>query len=368
MQPQRHIVILDYFEEVEDPRQRMKVLYPLQELLLLSLCGAIAGCEDFTDITLYGEEKLDFLRTLLPFEHGIPSHDALNDLFRDLDAEGFGRAFTAWASDLAGSVPGLVSIDGKTLRGSRDGAKGPLHLVSAWAGEQRLSLAQVATTEKSNEITAIPELLDLLVLKGAIVTLDAMGCQKAIAKAIRGKEADYVLALKGNHGDLHDDVRTFFESDEGMALPVLETADADHGRLETRRYRMSNDVGWVNERNPGWKDLSSIGMVESIVEEKDKAPSRQVRFYLASLPESIETFAAAVRGHWSIENSLHWVLDVTFSEDLCRIRKDHAPQNFALIKRASINLINKSKGKRSIKGTRKRAGWNNTALLGILTA
>ena len=368
MQPKRPVVILDYFEDVDDPRQRMKVLYPLEEILLLSLCGAIAGCEDFTDITLYGEEKLDFLRTLLPFAHGIPSHDALNDLFRDLDAEAFGKAFAAWASDLAGHVPGLVAIDGKTLRGSRDGAKGPLHLVSAWAGEQRLSLAQVATAEKSNEITAIPELLDLLVLKGAIVTIDAMGCQKAIAAAIRDKGADYVLALKGNHGDLHDDVRTFLESDEGMKLPVHETTDADHGRLETRRYRMSGGIGWLNERNPGWKDLNSIGMVESIVEEKGKAPSKQVRFYLASLPEGLETFACAVRGHWGIENSLHWVLDVTFREDLCRIRKGHAPQNFALIKRAAINLINKSKGKRSIKGSRKRAGWNNAALLAILAA
>jgi predicted transposase YbfD/YdcC len=367
MEERRPVAILDYFEEIEDPRQRMKVLYPLEELLLLSLCGAIAGCEDFTDITLYGEEKLDFLRTLLPFEHGIPSHDALNDLFRDLDPMAFGKAFTAWAASLAGHVPGLVAIDGKTLRGSRDGAKGPLHLVSAWAGEQRLSLAQVATAEKSNEITAIPELLDLLVLKGAIVTIDAMGCQKTIAAAIREKEADYVLALKGNHGDLHDDVRTFFASDEGRALPIHETADADHGRLETRLYRMSDDIGWLIERNPGWEGLKSIGMVESIIEEKGKT-SKQIRFYLASLPASLKIFAGAVRGHWGIENSLHWVLDVTFHEDLCRIRKDHAPQNFALIKRAAINLINKSRGKRSIKGTRKQAGWNNAALLNILAA
>ena len=367
MEKLQRIVFLEYFEELDDPRQSAKVLYPLDEILLLSLCGAISGCEDFTDITLYGDEKLDFLRTLLPFTHGIPSHDALNDLFRDLDAMAFGKAFTAWAASLSAHVPGLVSIDGKTLRGSRDGAKAPLHLVSAWAGEQRRVLGQVATHEKSNEITAIPELLDMLVLKGAIITIDAMGCQKAIADKIRERGADYVLALKGNHGDLHDDVKTFFESAEGKDLPVHETVDADHGRIETRRYSMTDDIDWLIERNPGWRDLASIGMVESLC-EKNGITTRQVRFYLCSITTNLLIFAAAVRGHWGIENSLHWVLDVTFREDFGRARKDHAPQNFAIIKHAAINIINKSKGKRSIKGTRKRAGWNNKALLAILTS
>jgi len=367
MEKLQRIVFLEYFKELDDPRQCAKVLYPLSEILLLSLCGAIAGCEDFTDIVEYGEEKLDFLRTLLPFTQGVPSHDTLNDMFRDLDAAAFGKIFTAWAASLSAHVPGLVSIDGKTLRGSRDGTKGPLHLVSAWAGEQRRVLGQVATDVKSNEITAIPELLDMLVLKGAIVTIDAMGCQKAIADKIRERGADYVLALKGNHGKLHDDVKTFFDSSDGKALPVHETTDADHGRIETRRYRMTDDVGWLVERNPGWRDLHSIGMVESCA-EKNGVVTRQVRFYLCSLATNLLVFAAAVRGHWGIENSLHWVLDVTFREDLCRIRKDHAPQNFAIIRHAAINIINQSKGKRSIKTSRKRAGWNNAALLDILTA
>ena len=334
----QHIVFLDYFEELDDPRQSAKVLYPLDEILLLSLCATIAGAEDFTDIVEYGEEKLGFLRTLLPFARGIPSHDALNDLFRDIDPAAFSKAFTEWASSLSAHIPGLVSIDGKTLRGSRDGVKGPLHLVSAWAGEQRRVLGQVATGEKSNEITAIPELLDLLMLKGSIVTIDAMGCQKAIADKIRERGAEYVLALKGNHGDLHDDVKTFFESADGAALSVHETTDADHGRIEIRRYSMSADIDWLIGRNPGWRDLRSIGMVESRVEKKGIA-TRQVRFYLCSLAAGLPAFAAAVRGHWGIENSLHWVLDVTFREDLCRIRKDHAPQNFAVIKSPSGNIM-----------------------------
>jgi predicted transposase YbfD/YdcC len=367
MEKLQRIVFLDYFDDLEDPRQCAKVLYPLDEILLLSLCGAISGCEDFTDIAEYGEEKLDFLRTLLPFTHGIPSHDTLNDLFRDLNAADFGKIFTAWTASLSAQVPTLVSIDGKTLRGSRDGAKGPLHLVSAWAGEQRRVLGQVATAEKSNEITAIPELLDMLMLKGAIITIDAMGCQKNIAEKIRARDADYILALKGNHGHLHDDVKTFFESDGGAALPTHVTTDADHGRIETRRYSMTDDIDWLIEGNPGWRDLYSIGRVENTC-EKNGVTTRQVRFYLCSIAVNLLTFAGAVRGHWGIENSLHWVLDVTFREDLCRIRKDHAPQNFAVIRHAAINLINKNKGKRSVKTSRKKAGWNNAALLAILTS
>jgi predicted transposase YbfD/YdcC len=297
------VVFLDYFEGLDDPRQRAKVLYPLDEILLLSLCGAISGAEDFTDIALYGKEKLEFLQTLLPFTHGIPSHDALNDLFRGLDAVAFGKAFTAWA------------------------------------GEQRRVLGQVAVSGKSNEITAIPALLDMLVLKGAIITIDAMGCQKAIADKIRARGADYSLALKGNHGDLLDDVKTFFESTEGKALTVHETTDANHGRIETHRYSMSDDTGWINAHNPGWQDLHSIGRVESRVEAKGII-TRQVRFYICSLAGNLPVFAKAVRGHWSIENSLHWILDVVFREDYGRVRKDNAPQNFAIIKHAAINLIN----------------------------
>lgn len=212
------ISFLSQFSELKDPRQHVKVLYPLDEVLLLCLCGVVAGAESFTGLVDYGEEKLDFLSTLLPFEHGIPSHDALNDLFRALDIEAFEICFQDWAQGLSETIPGFVAVDGKTLRGSRDGESRPLHMVSAWACEQKLVLGQVKTAEKSNEITAIPELLDMLVIKGAIVTIDAMGCQKAITVKITEQDADYILALKGNHGDLYDDVKTFFESGEGKAL------------------------------------------------------------------------------------------------------------------------------------------------------
>jgi len=359
---------LNYFNELEDPRQSTKVLYPLDELLLLCLCGVIAGCDDFTDIVSYGEEKLDFLCTILPFNNGIPSHDALNDLFRALDPDAFKTAFTKWAQSLSETIPALVAIDGKTLRGSRDGVKGPLHMVSAWAVAQKLVLGQIKTAEKSNEITAIPKLLNLLMIKGAIVTIDAMGCQKAIAAKIIDRDANYVLALKGNQAALHDDVKTFFESEDGYALPVFETTDADHGRIEIRRYRLCENIDWLNDRNPGWTKLQTIGVVETLVTKKGKeAPTVwQQRFYICSIQADLKVFANAVRGHWGIENSLHWVLDVTFNEDRCRIRKDNAPHIFTIFKHTALNIINKSRGKRSVKNIRKRAGWNNKIMKKIL--
>ena len=361
---------LGYFKDLPDPRQSTKVLYPLDEMLLLCLCGVIAGAESFSGIVDYGEEKLDFLRTLLPFKSGIPAHDTLNDLFRALDPEAFEACFTAWVRDLNENIPGLVAIDGKTLRGSRDGPERALHMVSAWACEQKLVMGQVKTARKSNEITAIPELLEMLVLKGAVVTIDAMGCQKAIAEAIIDKGADYVLALKGNQGELHDDVRTFFESEEGKALPVLEKTDADHGRIENRRHRISGDVQWLCERHPNWKGLKSIAMVENRTQTANSAEAAayHTRFYISSLEPEAAPLAACVRGHWGIENSLHWVLDVTFNEDRCRVRKDNAPHILAVLKRSALNLINKNKGKSSVASIRRRAGWGNNAMRNIISS
>jgi predicted transposase YbfD/YdcC len=361
---------LGYFSELPDPRQSTKILYPLDEMLLLCLCGVIAGAESFSGIVDYGEEKLGFLRTLKPFEHGIPAHDTMNDLFRALDPQAFEACFTAWVRDLSGNVPGIVAIDGKTLRGSRDGPERALHMVSAWACEQKLIMGQVRTAKKSNEITAIPELLEMLVLKGAIVTIDAMGCQKAIAEAIADKGADYVLALKGNQGELYDDVRTFFESEEGCALPALETTDADHGRIENRIYRVSGDVQWLRDRHPGWKGLKTIVMAESRSQTAtgNDAPACQTRFYISSVEPDIELMSRCIRGHWGIENALHWVLDVTFDEDRCRVRKDNAPHILSVIKRCAINLINKNKGKSSIASIRRRAGWGNDAMLRIISS
>lgn len=364
------ISFLNYYKDIKDPRQSTKVLYPMNEMLLLCLCGTLAGAEGFAGIVDYGEQKLEFLRSLLPFKNGIPSHDAMNDLFRNLDHEAFEKCFISWVEGLKENIPDIVAIDGKTLCGSRDGKNRALHIVSAWACEQRMVLGQVKTNKKSNEITAIPELLDMLVLKGAIITIDAMGCQKSIAKTILNKEADYILALKGNQGELYDDVKTFFEGEEGQELPAFVTNDGEHGRIETRSYKICDNIDWLRKRHPAWEGLKSIGMVNSRVETKgsDGRVSSETRFYISSLSSDVALFARGVRGHWGIENNLHWVLDVVFDEDRCRTRKDNAPHILTVFKRSAINIINKNKGKRSIKSIIRRAGWGDNTMRSLITS
>ena len=343
------------------------MLYPLDEILLLSLCGVVSGCESFVDIALYGEEKSGFLRKLAPFEHGIPSHDTLSTVFRALDPEEFNAAFAAWASGLAGRVGRtVVAIDGKTARGSKAGGETPLHLISAWCNDLRLVLGQQASAHKKNEIKDIPVLLDLLFLEGAVVTLDAMGCQREIACKIRDKGADYVLALKGNQGLLYEDVKLWFEEQDQENTESLQTVDGDKGRIETRTYTQCDAIGWLKKRHPHWEGLVSIGRVVSLRESGGKT-TRQTRYFISSLPKDAARFAHAVRSHWGIENRLHRVLDVTFRDDDSRIRKDHAPANFAVIRHIAMNLPGKVKGKRSLRGNRKKAGWNNRFLLEILT-
>ncbi|MGD9665734.1 MAG: ISAs1 family transposase [Novosphingobium sp.] len=360
-------VSFQYFaSSIADPRQQAKVLYPLDEILLLSLCGIVAGCESFVDIVVYGEEKLEFLRKLAPFEHGIPSHDTLSAVFRALDPGAFSAAFAGWASSLTGRLDGaVVAIDGKTARGSKAGGETPLHLISAWCDDLRLVLGQRASAHKKNEIRDIPVLLDLLCIEGAIVTLDAMGCQRQIAAKIRDKGADYVLALKGNQGLLHEDVALWFEQGDQGNTESLQTVDGDKGRIETRSYTQCDDIAWLRERHPQWVGLTSIGRVASVREHGGKT-TRQTRYFISSLPNDATRFAHAVRSHWGIENRLHWVLDVTFRDDDSRVRKDHAPANFAVIKHIAMNLISKAKGKHSLRIRRKKAGWSNQFLLQIL--
>ena len=354
--------------QLEDPRQRAKVRYPLDEVMLLCLCGVICGCESFVDIVEYGEEKLDFLRQLAAFEHGIPSHDTLSTVFRLLDTEPFNKAFGQWAGQLSGSLEGkVVAIDGKTSRGSKAGGTTPLHLISAYCDDLGLVLGQRASAHKKNEIKDTPELLDFLYLEGAVVTLDAMGCQREIAAKICSKKADYVLALKGNQGSLYDDVVTWFEEGSHENIESFQTADGDKGRLETRVYRQCCDVDWLRERHPDWVGLNSIGSVTATREVGGKT-STQVRYFISSLPSDVEHFAKAIRGHWGIENRLHWVLDVTFRDDDSRVRKDQAPKNFAVLKHAAMNLLNKAKTKKSLRVMRKKAGWNNKFLTEILKA
>ena len=360
------VLFQSFASSISDPRQETKVLYPLDGILLSSLCGVVSGCGSFVDVALYGEEKSGFLRKLATFEHGIPSRDTLSTVFRALDPEEFNAAFAAWASGLAGRVGGtVVAIDGKTARGSRAGGETPLHLIPAWCNDLRLVPGQQAGAHKKNGIRDIPVLLELLFPEGAVVTLDAMGCQRGIACKIRDKGADYVPALKGNQGLLHEDVKLWFEEQDQESTESLQTVDGDRGRIETRTYTQCDAIDRLKKRHPHREGLVSIGRVVPLRESGGKT-TRQTRYFIPSLPKDAARLAHAVRSHRGIENRLHRVPDVTFRDDDSRIRKDHAPANFAVIRHIAMNLLNKAKSENSLGGMRKKAGWNNRFLLQIL--
>lgn len=363
---------LEHFCDLADPRQRAKVLYPLDEVLLLCLVGVLAGCESWVEIAKFGEKKLDLLRRFRPFKDGTPSHDQLGDIFAVLDAEQFQRCFIAWVSSLTGLGSDLIAIDGKTLRRSYQGAgaKAPIHMISAWSARQNLVLGQAKVADKSNEITAIPQLLDLLTIKGATVTIDAMGCQREIAEKIKDKQADYVLALKGNQGSLHDDVELLFTEQRArrfadLAVDRRETVEKSHGRIETRITTVTDDIAWLKQSH-GWPGLRSIVMVETVREIGAKI-ERETRFYIASLAPDAAALAAAIRSHWSIENGLHWVMDMVFRDDECRIRKQNAPANFAAVKHMASNLLRRAPGKDSLRVKRRLAAWDDNFLANLLT-
>jgi predicted transposase YbfD/YdcC len=354
--------LLDHFSALSDPRQRWRVVYPLPEILLLVLCATLCGMEDFVEIRMWGEQRLDFLRRFLPYERGLPAHDTLNDVLNALDPGLFRQCFCAWVDSLRERAPDIVAIDGKTSRRTHARAKDrqPLHMVSAWAARQRLVLAQEAVDQKSNEIIAIPLLLERLELAGALVTIDAMGTQTDIAEKIVAGGGDYLLALKGNRPVLHQDVVDFFaDPPPGMAEPAHTTTDGDHGRIEERRHVVCHQVDWLlSDRRyadePRFPHLAMIGMVESRV-ERNGALASERRYYLSSAKLDAETFAAAVRAHWGVENRLHWVLDVVFHDDLARLRTANGPQNMAVIKHMNMNLIRNPRDKHSLKTRRKLA-------------
>ncbi len=363
--------LLDHFSGLDDPRQSWKVVYPLPEILAVILCGSLAGAEDFVEIERWARRKLSFLRRLLPFERGIASHDTLNDVMNALPAALFAECFTAWVEGLRESEPDIVAIDGKTSRRARRGDIHVLHLVSAWASRQRLVLGQQAVGQKSNEINAIPLLLERLELTGALVTIDAIGCQRDIAAAIRAKGADYLLALKDNWPTLAEEVRLFFEREPKGAFDAHQTTDGDHGRIEVRRHRVSHDVGWLasDRRFPGeprFPGLAMIGMVEAEVERNGKT-SLARRYYLCSAKLSAEHFASAVRAHWGVENRLHWVMDVVFHDDLMRLRTENGPANMATIRHAALNIIKQINDKASTKVRRKTLGWDDEYLFRAIT-
>jgi len=364
---------VEFFRDLPDPRLDRRKRHDLVEMLVITLCAVLTGAESWIEIEQFGKVRLDWLRTFLKLENGIPSHDTFGRVFRLLDPEEFGRRFLDWIQSVCLKGKGrIIAIDGKTLRRSYDRAdhKAAVHMISAWAVECRLVLGQLRTEAKSNEITAIPELLRLLDVKGCIVTIDAMGCQKAIAQQITKAGGEYVLGLKGNQTQLRDEVDHFFRCAERDDYAHLdhdrhETVEKDHGRVERREYRIVAEASF--EACGEWGGLRAVGMVQS---ERTTAEgtSRETRYYICSRMMSAQAFAAAVRGHWGVENGLHWALDVVFREDDSRVRKDHAPENLSIVRRLALNLLREEKTicKYGLKAKRHRCAIDNSYLIEVL--
>jgi predicted transposase YbfD/YdcC len=362
-----------HFAGLTDPRIDRTRLHDLLDIIAIAICAVVAGADSWDDIEDFGHAKIGWLKSFLPLTNGIPSHDTFRRVFERLDPDQFQRCFLGWIEALHEATERqVVAIDGKTLRRSFDraGGKSALHTVHAWATANHLLLGQVAVDEKSNEITAIPKLLKMLEITGAIVTIDAMGCQKEIARTIRGRGADYVLALKANHERLFEQVVAFFD---GACARLMKGPDIryhrewgeGHGRTECRRCWATSDLSWVEGREE-WAGLKSVAMVEAERFVGDSL-SVETRYYLSSLENDAGLLNGAARSHWGVENSLHWVLDVAFDEDRSRIKKENAPENFGLLRRLALCLLKKeTTSKRSIKGKRLQAAWNDAYLLRVL--
>jgi predicted transposase YbfD/YdcC len=367
------LTIQEHFESLTDPRINRQKRHHLIDIITVTICAALSGAEAWTHIEEFGKTNEDWLRTFLELPNGIPSHDTFGRFFSLLDPDIFQKAFLQWVQSVNDIFKGqVVSIDGKNLRRSHDKSndKSSIYMVSAWANANKLVLGQVKTDEKSNEITAIPKLLRALEIEGCIVTIDAAGCQKKIAAQIRSQGGDYLLALKGNQGNLRDYVEDYFtaavENDfDAVPHDFCETTDAGHGRVEVRRHYTIDEFGDFPGKG-GWKDLHTIGMVESERHIGDQI-SMERRYYISSSSSNAEQFASSVRAHWGVENGLHWCLDVGFREDDCRVRKDHAPENFAVVRHIAMNLLKKEKSfKGGIKAKRLKAGWDRDYLLKLL--
>jgi predicted transposase YbfD/YdcC len=361
-----------FFVSLTDPRVARARRHHLLDILILAVCASLGGANTWADVERFATAKLAFFQTFLDLPHGIPSHDTFGRVFARLGPAALVDCLRRWLDALGHAVAGeVVAIDGKTLQGSFDTAAGqsPLHLVSAWATQARLMLGQVAVDAKSNEITAIPVLLELLDLTGAIVTLDAMGCQTEIAAAIRRRGADYVLAVKDNQPGLHEVIHEAFvaHAEQGFAdasVKRLTTAERGHGRRERRAYVVAAAPKALAAR---WQDVASIGMVTR-TRVADGVTSEELSYYVSSRPPQVTAFARAVRGHWGIENRMHWTLDVTFAEDQSRVRKDRGPENLALLRRLTLSILQRDRSlKDSLRGKRLRAGWDDQVLLQLLT-
>lgn len=370
----RAAVLFESLTKVDDPRREHQRFHSLKDILVISICAVICGVEHWTEIEEFGEAKQEWFAEFLELENGIPSHDTFRRVFMLLDNSQLKEVFIDWISSAVELSKGaLVNIDGKQMRGSREASKGrqALNVVSAWASEVSVVLGQVVCQEKSNEITAIPALLKILDLEGCIVTIDAMGCQKEIVKEIVGRGADYVISLKGNHGTLHQEIRDYLDWAERTGFKDIkyeynETLEKDHGRIETRRCFVTEEIDWL-ENKADWKSLKSVVLVEAIREVIGGAKTVERRYFISSLEANAKVALRAVRGHWAIENQLHWCLDIGFREDECRVREAKSAENLATLRHIGLNLLKQEKScQLGIKSKRKKAGWNEDYLLKVL--
>jgi predicted transposase YbfD/YdcC len=379
MQTHHRLNLIEQLRQLPDPRVPGRCEHDLVDVLVIALCCLLCGGEGFNDMEDFGRAKRQWFRTFLRLRSGIPTHDTFNRVFAALKPEAFLEMFMAWTQTLRTSVADeIVALDGKALRRALERGDSPRVIVSAWAASNSLVLGQIEVPDKTNEITAVPKLLRALELSGCIVTLDAMGCQKQIAKEIQEADAEYVLALKGNQGQCHAEIKSYLDDavarhhqkapakKNAVPLAYQETVEKDHGRLETRRYWQSADLAWF-EGKAEWEGLRSVGVVESVRQVGEAAPTVERRYYLSSLAVDVEKFARAVRGHWAIENSLHWVLDVQCGEDRSRARAGHAAENLATLRRLALNLLKQDRTKkRGIKGKQLNASWDHRYLLRLL--
>ena len=366
------IGFIDFFKDVPDHRMERGKLHTVEEILLVTFCGVIAGCDSWNDLELFAKTKLDYLKKYVAFPNGAPSDDTLRRFFRTLNPEIFEACFMKWVRSFQLNLANkIVAVDGKTSRRSFDGENKPMHLVSAFVSELGIRLGPLKTADKSNEITAIPERLELLDITGSVITIDAMGCQTKIVEKVIAKKADYLIGLKGNQSNLNKDVRLFFEEQPRAAAFKTETeSNKGHGRIEERRCRMSDEIAWLRKRHPQWTSLNSVIEIKSQRETKGKVTT-ETRYYISSLKTDATQLAHVVRQHWGIENKLHWVLDIAFNDDQSRIRKGNAPRNIAIIKKTALNLlraIKQVKSRVSLKAMRKLAGWDHGFLDSVLMA
>lgn len=370
---ERHLSdsFVTYFEQVEDPRRQAGLRHPLLDIFFIAICAIIAGADDWVAIERFGNAKINWLKKYLPLKHGIPSHDVLGTVFGMLDPEQFAEAFTNWMKAVA-EVSDVIALDGKTIRHSFDKTadKAPIHVVSAWCAKNHLILGQVKVDDKSNEITALPKLIQLLAVKDCLVTIDAMGCQTEIAEQIVAQGGDYLLAVKKNQPHLYEDIEHLFkhateENFKAIGFDSTRTVDKQHGRLEIRECQLISDKSWLDylRNRTDWKNLTCVVKVTATRSTEREKENLESRYYISSRSLTAEEALEATRSHWGVENNVHWILDVVFDEDASRIRTGHAQQNLALMRRIAINMLNsEKKSRQSLKGKRQLAGWDESFL------